>query len=195
MAFDAARAIIEELAAKLQEEAMRDDFLRHGMADIPRLPPPPRRSAKHAFGGLTEREREVTGLIAQHKSNRAIADRLVLSERTVEKHVENILSKLGFVSREQVIAWAAEHGLINMPSRSGRYVLSHVRIYVSLPHKPAYLSPIPTPHESVSELERSITHVRQRHQHVESKEELLMSNPNSIRPSFAVFWRTTRQRL
>jgi DNA-binding NarL/FixJ family response regulator len=110
-AFEAARAVIEELAAKIQDEAMRDDFLRHAMADIPRIPPLPRRSAKHAFGGLTEREREVAGLIARHKSNRAIADLLVLSERTVEKHVENILSKLGFVSREQVIAWVAEKGL------------------------------------------------------------------------------------
>jgi non-specific serine/threonine protein kinase len=67
--------------------------------------------AKEAFGGLTEREREVAGLIARHKSNRAIAVLLVLSERTVEKHVENILSKLGFASREQVAAWAAEKGL------------------------------------------------------------------------------------
>jgi len=90
---------------------MRDHFLQHATADIPRIAPPSRRSAKHAFGGLTEREREVAGLIARHKSNHAIADLLILSERTVEKHVENILSKLGFSSREQVAAWATKKSL------------------------------------------------------------------------------------
>ena len=110
-AFEAARAVIAELATTLQDEAMRDHFLQYATADIPRIARPSRRSAKHAFGGLTEREREVAGLIARHKSNRAIADLLVLSERTVEKHVENILSKLGFVSREQVAAWATKKSL------------------------------------------------------------------------------------
>jgi DNA-binding CsgD family transcriptional regulator/tetratricopeptide (TPR) repeat protein len=110
-AFDTARADIEALAAKLEDEAMRDHFLQHATADIPQSAPPSRRSTKQAFGGLTEREREVAGLIARHKSNRVIADLLVLSERTVEKHVENILSKLGFVSREQVAAWAVEKRL------------------------------------------------------------------------------------
>lgn len=110
-AFEAARAVIEALAAKLQDDAIRNDFLQHATADIPRIAPPSRRSAKQAFGGLTERERQVAGLIAQHKTNRAIADLLILSERTVEKHVENILSKLGFISREQVATWAAEKSL------------------------------------------------------------------------------------
>ena len=110
-AFEAARAIIEALATDLEDGAMRDHFLQHATADIPRIAPPSRRSAKHAFGGLTEREREVAGLIARHKSNHAIADLLILSERTVEKHVENILSKLGFSSREQVAAWATKKSL------------------------------------------------------------------------------------
>jgi len=115
-AFEAARAGIEALAAKLGDEALRNHFIQHATADIPRIAPPSRRSAKHAFGGLTERERQVAGLIAQHKSNRAIADLLILSERTVEKHVENILSKLGFISREQVVAWAAEKSLDERPA-------------------------------------------------------------------------------
>jgi non-specific serine/threonine protein kinase len=110
-AFETARAAIEALATKLEDEAMRDHFLLHATADIPRSGPPSRRSTKQALGGLTAREREVAGLIARHKSNRAIANLLVLSERTVEKHVENILSKLGFVSREQVAAWAVEKSL------------------------------------------------------------------------------------
>ena len=91
---------------------MRDTFLHNALAQMPRLPQPsPRRTAMQAFGGLTEREREVTAWIAQGKSNRAIADELVVGERTVGTHVENILSKLGFSSRAQIAAWAVEKGL------------------------------------------------------------------------------------
>src|SRR5205823_1862425 len=56
---------------------------------------------------LTPREREVTRLVAEGMSNRQIAARLVISQRTAESHVENILSKLGFTSRTQIAAWAA----------------------------------------------------------------------------------------
>ena len=66
---------------------------------------------KQEFGGLTPRERQVAALVAQGKSNREIAEELVLSERTVENHVGNILSKLGFGSRAQIAAWAVEKGL------------------------------------------------------------------------------------
>jgi DNA-binding NarL/FixJ family response regulator len=61
---------------------------------------------------LTEREREVAALIARGKSNGEIAQELVLSKRTVEKHVANILSKLRLTSRTQIVRWAIEHGLI-----------------------------------------------------------------------------------
>ena len=57
--------------------------------------------------GLTRREREVVTLIAQGLSNREIAARLVVAQRTAEGHVENILSKLGFTSRAQVAGWLA----------------------------------------------------------------------------------------
>jgi DNA-binding NarL/FixJ family response regulator len=69
------------------------------------------RVAKQAHGGLTAREREVAALIAQGKSNREIAEMLVVSQRTVEFHVRNILSKLGFTSRTHIAAWATEKGL------------------------------------------------------------------------------------
>ncbi|MCL4562515.1 MAG: helix-turn-helix transcriptional regulator, partial [Chloroflexi bacterium] len=59
-------------------------------------------------GYLTGREREIAALVAQGKSNREIADELVLSRRTVEKHVANILSKLGFTSRTQIVRWSIE---------------------------------------------------------------------------------------
>jgi DNA-binding NarL/FixJ family response regulator len=60
---------------------------------------------------LTERERSVAALIAKGKSNRQIADHLVVSERTVESHFANILLKLGFSSRTQVAAWVVDVGL------------------------------------------------------------------------------------
>ena len=70
-----------------------------------------KRAAKQAFGGLTERELEVVALIAQGKSNREIAEALVVAKITVETHVNNILHKLGFTSRTQIVLWAVERGL------------------------------------------------------------------------------------
>jgi predicted ATPase/DNA-binding CsgD family transcriptional regulator len=67
------------------------------------------------LGELTPREREVVVLIAQGKSNRAIAEALVISEKTAERHVANILSKLGFHSRTQIAAWAVEKGASSTP--------------------------------------------------------------------------------
>jgi len=58
---------------------------------------------------LTPREREVAALIAQGLSNRQIAERLVITERTVAAHIEHILDKLSFSSRTQVGVWAAHH--------------------------------------------------------------------------------------
>ena len=71
----------------------------------------PAQIAKEKFDGLTAREREVAALVAQGKTNRDIADDLVLSERTIEGHVGNILNKLGFNARAQIAAWAVEKGL------------------------------------------------------------------------------------
>jgi DNA-binding NarL/FixJ family response regulator len=67
------------------------------------------------FGGLTKREREVATLIAQGKSNREIAQTLIVSEYTVASHVSNILSKLEFSSRTQIVSWAIEKGLAKLP--------------------------------------------------------------------------------
>jgi predicted ATPase/DNA-binding CsgD family transcriptional regulator len=61
--------------------------------------------------GLTPREVEVLRLVAEGRSNRAIADVLSLSERTVENHVLHILTKLDLDSRTAAATWAVRHGL------------------------------------------------------------------------------------
>lgn len=60
-------------------------------------------------GPLTPRELEVAQLVAEGLSNRAIAERLVISPRTVDGHVERALAKLAFTSRSQIAAWATVH--------------------------------------------------------------------------------------
>jgi non-specific serine/threonine protein kinase len=71
---------------------------RHGIGRGPETKP------------LTRREREIAGLVAEGLGNREIAERLYLSKRTIDSHVEHIFTKLGFSSRTQLAAWVAEHG-------------------------------------------------------------------------------------
>jgi DNA-binding CsgD family transcriptional regulator len=65
---------------------------------------------------LSIRERSVAGMVAQGQSNRLIAERLHISERTAESHLEHIRNKLGFHSRSQVATWATEEGLVSTAS-------------------------------------------------------------------------------
>lgn len=60
---------------------------------------------------LTPRELEVLRLIAQGQRNRTIAERLVISEKTVQNHVSSIFAKLGVDDRSQAIVWAMQHGV------------------------------------------------------------------------------------
>lgn len=73
---------------------------------------PPGPAAGGQTASLTPREREIVGLIAQGLTNRQIAHRLVLSERTVDAHGVNIMRKLGVRSRAQVAACATQQGLL-----------------------------------------------------------------------------------
>ncbi|GGT14311.1 LuxR family transcriptional regulator [Streptomyces tanashiensis] len=59
---------------------------------------------------LTPREQQVAELVAQGMSNKQIAAKLVISPRTVEGHVDHVLTKLGLTSRAHVAAWATRHG-------------------------------------------------------------------------------------
>jgi len=62
--------------------------------------------------GLTEREAEVLGLVAEGRSNAQIATALVLSDRTVARHLSNIFTKLDVGSRTAAAAFAFEHDLV-----------------------------------------------------------------------------------
>ncbi|MFD2420930.1 LuxR C-terminal-related transcriptional regulator [Amycolatopsis pigmentata] len=62
---------------------------------------------KQTKTSLTKREREVADLVAEGLSNKDIAARLVISQRTAESHLDHILAKLGFTSRKQIAAWVA----------------------------------------------------------------------------------------
>jgi non-specific serine/threonine protein kinase len=82
-----------------------------GLLDAPETPAP----TAHQPLALTPREIEVVALIAQGLTNRQIAERLVVSERTTHAHVRNILDKLDLGSRTQVATWAVEHGVPRQP--------------------------------------------------------------------------------
>lgn len=71
-----------------------------------------KRTVPPAFAELTERELEVLRLIAEGQSNAAIAEGLVLSEKTVKGHVSNILSKLHMEDRTQAAVFAWQEGLM-----------------------------------------------------------------------------------
>ncbi|MCB0129017.1 MAG: helix-turn-helix transcriptional regulator [Caldilineaceae bacterium] len=101
------------MAATLADAPTREQFLQTALATLPTIKAlRPTEVAKRAFGGLTGRERQVAMLVAQGKTSREIANQLVISERTAEVHVSNILGKLGFGTRAQIAAWAVEVGLV-----------------------------------------------------------------------------------
>ena len=111
---DSARWEIKKLAAGLQESYpdVAKQFIDSAFASLPTLPSPSmEQQLKHKFGGLTAREREIAARVAQGKTNREIADEFVLSERTAERHIANIMKKLGFNTRTQIAAWVVEKGL------------------------------------------------------------------------------------
>jgi DNA-binding CsgD family transcriptional regulator len=112
-AYLAARQIVESFAAELPDPELRDILMRRTLAMLPRAYRPVTRPAPGANrpGGLTARECDVAALIADGRTNREIADLLVLGERTIETHVSNILGKLDVPSRRDIARWASAHGL------------------------------------------------------------------------------------
>ncbi|MFC5241950.1 ATP-binding protein [Streptomyces atrovirens] len=101
--------------AKLEVPALIDIACGRGHRST--SAPPPDVDNGSALGPLTPREREVADLIAEGLTNRQIAERLVISKRTADTHVEHILTKLGVTSRVQVAGMvdsrkAAEGGTV-----------------------------------------------------------------------------------
>jgi DNA-binding CsgD family transcriptional regulator len=98
--------------AEMELDAARRVFQELGAApDLARLAKISRTAQAKAAGGLTKREVQVLALVAAGNSNRAIAAELFLSERTVERHLSNILTKLGVGSRTAAAAYAFERGI------------------------------------------------------------------------------------
>jgi len=105
----ACRALGDDDAAVLELDSARRVFERlEARPDVARVEALVRRDAR----GLTPREVEVIGLVARGESNRAIARELAISQRTVDRHVSNILMKLDLPSRSAATGYAYEHGLI-----------------------------------------------------------------------------------
>ena len=104
----------------MELDAARQSFRQLGAApDLGRTPAGRSGAAGRGAGGaggLTEREVEVLGLVATGKTNRAIAARLGISEKTVARHVSNIFTKLNLSSRAAATAYAYEHRLVQPPT-------------------------------------------------------------------------------
>jgi DNA-binding CsgD family transcriptional regulator len=108
----ACRALGDNDAAAMELEAARGVFETLGAAPDLRYVNSLTRSAAREGSGLTPRELEVLRLLAAGRSNRAIAEALVISEHTVARHVQNIFAKLDVSSRTAAGAFAFEHGLV-----------------------------------------------------------------------------------
>jgi DNA-binding CsgD family transcriptional regulator len=107
------RALADEEGALLELDAARNVFEQLGAApDIARVDALKNESAPCTPHVLTPREIEVLRLVASGRTNKAIAKQLHLSERTVDRHVSNILTKLGAPSRAAATAYAYENRLI-----------------------------------------------------------------------------------
>src|SRR4029077_9018512 len=89
---------------------------------------------------LSRRELEVAGLVAQGLTNREIAQRLFISERTIDGHLEHVREKLGVNTRAQVATWVVRHEAVEIttaPSESisgpapRRNLIAHPRVWVA----------------------------------------------------------------
>jgi DNA-binding CsgD family transcriptional regulator len=109
----ACRALGDDDSAALELEAAHDIFGQLGAApDLARVESLIRSAASDHAHGLTARELEVLRLVAAGATNKAIATDLVLSERTVDRHVSNIFTKVGVTSRAAATAFAYKHELV-----------------------------------------------------------------------------------
>jgi DNA-binding NarL/FixJ family response regulator len=112
------RALGDEDGAALELDAARKVFVQLGAApdvravDEMATPATTTTAAPFDTHGLSTRELEVLRLVASGKTNKTIAGELFLSEKTVDRHVSNIFSKLNVSSRAAATAWAYRHHLV-----------------------------------------------------------------------------------
>ncbi len=103
----AALPLVDALGASAASNRVRGLLRRAGL----RPPRAPRRTTREHPAGLTERQAEVLALLAEGLTNAEIADRLIVSVRTVDHHVAAILARLGVESRRQAVEIARKFGL------------------------------------------------------------------------------------
>jgi ATP/maltotriose-dependent transcriptional regulator MalT len=109
----ACRGLGDADGGAMELDAARWTFVELGATpDVARIDALSPVAAARGSGGLSARELEVIRLVAAGKTNRAIAADLVLSEKTVARHVSNIFAKLGVSSRAAATAHAYEHDLL-----------------------------------------------------------------------------------
>jgi DNA-binding CsgD family transcriptional regulator len=107
------RALGDEEAAAMELEAARTVFAQLGAApDLARLEALAHPEAAWKAHRLTERELQVLRLVATGATNHAIAGQLFVAEKTVDRHVSNIFTKLGVASRAAATAYAYQHRLL-----------------------------------------------------------------------------------
>jgi DNA-binding CsgD family transcriptional regulator len=109
----AAGALGDAETRDLEFDAARHEFKQLGAeAALARLAALTRPRSARAAGGLSEREVQVLQLVASGQTNRAIADTLFISEKTVARHVSNIFNKLGVSTRAAATAYAYQRHLV-----------------------------------------------------------------------------------
>jgi DNA-binding NarL/FixJ family response regulator len=108
----ACRELGDHVTADMELDAARHVFRQlEAMPALAQVNDLSRRPGPATPGGLTPREVEVLQLVATGATNRGIADTLVISEKTVARHLSNMFVKLGVQSRAAATAWAYEHDL------------------------------------------------------------------------------------
>jgi DNA-binding NarL/FixJ family response regulator len=109
----ACRELGDEDSAEMELDSARWAFNQLGAApDLAGVEAMLRRASARPVGGLTAREVQVLRLVAAGRTNRMIANDLVISEKTVARHVSNIFTKLGLSSRSAATGYTYEHDIL-----------------------------------------------------------------------------------
>lgn len=108
------RAAPEELLTAIRAAAEGGVYLYPSLAKllVSDYLTQPQQAREEALNGLTSREQEVLALLAEGDTNAAIAEKLVISPKTVARHRENIMRKLNMHSRTELVKYAIRKGII-----------------------------------------------------------------------------------